>query len=531
MSEQGQNIQAYGQYLTTRIKAFASVKTDYVRTKSDSAGQGRLRKLSVDKGLLRETESVQKVISPLLKCKLLENEVDNEITLTAFRLLVADLLILFQAANEGVINVLEHYFEMSKPDAERALAIYNRFVEQTDGVIVYMSLARSLEAVTRLEIPNLQHAPTSLGNSLEEYVRDPDFEQNRIQYLAQKANGRSQKETQSLGRGADQPAIAIQNGTLKSALKKGNDSNPFGAPQSSNQVMAPGNADLLDFFGSIETQQPQTAQQYSQGQGQNVYTQQPSQVLPQMTANTNPYMTQQHNQLQGQMTGTPYQSSAQQYSQYSPQAPQQHQQQQQNQTHLQQAQMTGYGQQQQPQPSQISAQATGAGFGGYTPQAANNPHSQFQTGSLQPQVTGSNPFRKSMMPMSMPNNNGSTNGPGLPMSPQRTGGNPFSRGPPPSTGTPLFSTSGAAQAPYQQPYGQAPSGQVTHQQTGGNPFGKSRVVSDPLSGQFQTQQAPMQVNMTGSLMPQQQTGTANPFRKSMMPMGGPPVQQSYGGAF
>lgn len=34
------------------------------------------------------------------------DEIDNEITLQAFKLLVEDLLVLFQAVNEGVINIL-----------------------------------------------------------------------------------------------------------------------------------------------------------------------------------------------------------------------------------------------------------------------------------------------------------------------------------------------------------------------------------------------------------------------------------------
>lgn len=43
--------------------AFSETKTDYVRS-----GQGRLKKLTVAKGLLRETEVVQKQIRALLKC-------------------------------------------------------------------------------------------------------------------------------------------------------------------------------------------------------------------------------------------------------------------------------------------------------------------------------------------------------------------------------------------------------------------------------------------------------------------------------
>ena len=142
-------------------------------------------------------------------------EVDNAITLTAFRLLVSDLLALFQAVNEGVINVLEHYFEMSKPDAERALKIYKTFVEQTDRVISFLSLARSLEYITRLTIPNIKHAPTSLGDSLEEYLADPEFNKNRDQYIERKNSNAT-----DLSQQAAVATTKAENKPLKSALKK-----------------------------------------------------------------------------------------------------------------------------------------------------------------------------------------------------------------------------------------------------------------------------------------------------------------------
>lgn len=82
-----------------------------------------MKGLTVDKGLLRQTESVQNQIRALLRCdvrlplpvhevytyefQLLSSaEPDNEIALTAFRLLTMDLLELFKVMNEGTINVL-----------------------------------------------------------------------------------------------------------------------------------------------------------------------------------------------------------------------------------------------------------------------------------------------------------------------------------------------------------------------------------------------------------------------------------------
>jgi len=46
-----------------RAKSYQKPKLDYV-----ISGRDRLKKLTVDKGLLRETESVQEQIAALLKC-------------------------------------------------------------------------------------------------------------------------------------------------------------------------------------------------------------------------------------------------------------------------------------------------------------------------------------------------------------------------------------------------------------------------------------------------------------------------------
>jgi hypothetical protein len=90
-------------------------------------------------------------------------------------MLVKDLLILFQAGNEGVINVLgalpvmatlshqiyvscaEHYFEMSHVDAKGALKIYRHFCKQTEFVVEYLGVAKKLQNLLNVSIPNLKH--------------------------------------------------------------------------------------------------------------------------------------------------------------------------------------------------------------------------------------------------------------------------------------------------------------------------------------------------------------------------------------
>jgi hypothetical protein len=69
---QGRNIRNYSNYLNERARTYGDVRTDYVR-----GGEGRLRKLSVEKGLLREVECVQTQIKALLKCQVSHTFTDS----------------------------------------------------------------------------------------------------------------------------------------------------------------------------------------------------------------------------------------------------------------------------------------------------------------------------------------------------------------------------------------------------------------------------------------------------------------------
>lgn len=496
---QGGNIRSYDNYLLERARAYRDTKTDHVR-----AGVGRLKRLSVDKGLLRETESVQHQIRACLKCDLLSTESDNEITLTAFRLLTMDLLVLFSVMNEGTINVLERYFEMSRPDAERALQIYKTFSRQTDQVVQFLSVARQYELSTRLEIPKLKHAPTSLTNSLEEYLNDPDFEVNRRQYLAQQQAKKSGGKS-STGNTSTAPKTS-------SAFPAGKSDSSF--PAMPAKGPAP---DLMDFFESIEHNQQPMAQQPN-GPVYNGFQQAPQQQQQQPYQATG--FPAQQNAFPTQQTGYfPQQQPAQQSTNPFGQPPSFGQQ---NASQFQQQQQ----QQQQPQvqPQPLQPDFTGAGFGGYTPQP---PSYSFQSSLSsipqesvpsfqQPSQNDSNqqqslnPFRQSMMPnqqtgssgIASPLNRQSTNPFAKNVGAQPTGqsfgsNSPFTSPPPQPGNQPSFF--GQQSPPIQSPPMLQP------QRTGTNPFAKNPAPAMPSNSTGQTAATPLRPNPTGS---------TNPFRQS-----------------
>lgn len=85
------------------------------------------------------------------------DDVDNNISLYAFRLLVEDLLVLFQVLNEAIVNILEHYFAMKKSDARTSLEIYKRFARQTEETISFLDRARRLQHELSISIPSVKH--------------------------------------------------------------------------------------------------------------------------------------------------------------------------------------------------------------------------------------------------------------------------------------------------------------------------------------------------------------------------------------
>jgi len=94
---------------------------------------------------------------------------------------------------------------MSHVDAEQALVIYRHFCKQAKYAVEYLGVAKKLQNLLNVPIPSLKHvmsptsltssladtfsqAPVSLVGALEEYLNDPNFEQNRIEYKANKAS-------------------------------------------------------------------------------------------------------------------------------------------------------------------------------------------------------------------------------------------------------------------------------------------------------------------------------------------------------
>ncbi|KAJ6620655.1 ANTH domain-containing protein, partial [Mycena sp. CBHHK59/15] len=271
-----EELQHYAAYLDARIHAYRDLKHDAVRVQSDSNRDARittaaptpapaiqrsktlagrkLRSMTVEKGLLRETRAVHRMLDALVACRFYLDDLEDPLTLTALRMLVKDLLILFQAGNEGVINVLENYFEI---------------------VVEYLGIARKLQNL--VNVP----APVSLAGALQE-----------IEYRTNKEAARRG------GKGKSSPVPPLPTSTASASAKTN------GAATSSTTNDTKASADkadaLVDFFAAIEDTQPTMF---------NPQTNSPNTAyFQQQASNPNPFQRMQQTgvpQLQVQQTGFP----------------------------------------------------------------------------------------------------------------------------------------------------------------------------------------------------------------------------------
>ncbi|AJS29483.1 Yap1802p [Saccharomyces cerevisiae YJM1401] len=160
-------LQRYDEYLKTRCEEYGRLGMDHLRDNYSSLKLGSKNQLSMDEEL-DHVESLEIQINALIRNKYSVSDLENHLLSYAFQLLVQDLLGLYNALNEGVITLLESFFELSIEHAKRTLDLYKDFVDMTEYVVRYLKIGKAVG----LKIPVIKHITTKLINSLEEHLRE-----------------------------------------------------------------------------------------------------------------------------------------------------------------------------------------------------------------------------------------------------------------------------------------------------------------------------------------------------------------------
>ncbi|XP_031664085.1 phosphatidylinositol-binding clathrin assembly protein isoform X23 [Oncorhynchus kisutch] len=159
-------IRRYSRYLNEKAVSYRQVAFDFTKVKRGA--DGVMRTMNTEK-LLKTLPIIQNQMDALLDFNVNANELTNGVINAAFMLLFKDAIRLFAAYNEGIINLLEKYFDMKKTQCKEGLDIYKKFLTRMTRISEFLKVAAQV-GIDRGDIPDLSQAPSSLLDALEQHL-------------------------------------------------------------------------------------------------------------------------------------------------------------------------------------------------------------------------------------------------------------------------------------------------------------------------------------------------------------------------
>ncbi|MGH0183958.1 UNVERIFIED_CONTAM: hypothetical protein FKN15_013362 [Acipenser sinensis] len=135
-------IRRYSRYLNEKALSYRLVAVDF--TKMKRGIDGVMRTMNAEK-LIKTLPIIQNQLDALLDFEANPNELTNGVINTAFMLLFKDSIRLFAAYNEGVINLLEKYFDMKKNQCKEAVEMYKKFLYRMTKLSEFLKVAEMEE--------------------------------------------------------------------------------------------------------------------------------------------------------------------------------------------------------------------------------------------------------------------------------------------------------------------------------------------------------------------------------------------------
>ncbi|KAM8800213.1 phosphatidylinositol-binding clathrin assembly protein-like isoform 2-T2 [Eudromia elegans] len=180
-------IRRHSRYLNEKALSYRLVAVDF--TKMKRGIDGVMRTMNAEK-LLKTLPIIQNQLDALLDFDANPNELTNGVINAAFMLLFKDSIRLFAAYNEGIINLLEKYFDMKKNQCKEGLDIYKKFLARMTKLSEFLKVAEQV-GIDQGDIPDLTQAPSSLLEALEQHLASLEGKKTKEVSAASRASALS----------------------------------------------------------------------------------------------------------------------------------------------------------------------------------------------------------------------------------------------------------------------------------------------------------------------------------------------------
>ncbi|XP_076896693.1 putative clathrin assembly protein At5g57200 [Bidens hawaiensis] len=204
-------VRTYGMFLEERLECFRLLKYDIEtecstrREAGISTGYNRIRIMNSDE-LLEQLPAMQQLLYRLIGCQPEGAAYHNYLVQYALGLVLKESFKIYCSINDGIINLVDLFFDMPKHEAVKALNIYKKSGKQAEYLAEFYDYCRHLDFARNFQFPILRQPPASFLVTMEEYIREASsiglVSNMRLEYV--KLKEEESEESNSKGNNEEQ---------------------------------------------------------------------------------------------------------------------------------------------------------------------------------------------------------------------------------------------------------------------------------------------------------------------------------------